>query len=200
MTTMRPRAGWVVAGIGLLAMVGLATLAALFSAGEGDRQALSGEVRIVESQMARFDRQVHAAVLDPGTELGDVDVGLCLELADAVDVAPGHSVVLYDPAGTVIGEGTLGQPEQSIDESRPAYADHVVCRLPFRVGEVQRTDAVRIDIGSRTRATYDTASLDESRLVRGAGTGFVGRGPTRVSRLWNMPCYVRPPERVESGF
>ena len=62
--------------------------------------------------------------------------------------------------GSVIGEGTLGEPERSIDESRPAYADTVVCRLPFRVGDVRRTDAVRIDIGSHTRATYDTAALD----------------------------------------
>ncbi len=159
MTTMRPRVGWVLAGIGLLAIASLATLAALLAAGEGGRQELSGEVRIVESQMARFDRQVHADTADATPSPGNVDNALCLELAHAVDVAPGHAVVLYDLAGKVIGEGTLGEPERSIDESRPAYADTIVCRLLFRVGDVRPTDAVRIDIGSRTRATYDSAAL-----------------------------------------
>jgi hypothetical protein len=160
MAMLRSRAGLVVAGIGLVAMVGFATLAVLFATGEIGGRTLSGEVRIVESQTARFDRQVHANVVDARPERGNVDVGLCLELADAVDVAPGHAIVLYDDGGSVIGHGTLGQPEPAIDETRPASAGTVVCQLPFRVGDVRRTDSVRVEIGSHARATYDTAALD----------------------------------------
>ena len=160
MTTMRPRVGWVLAGIGLLAVAGLATVAVLFGTGEIGGRTLMGEIRIVESQTARFDRQVHANVVDTRPEPGRVDAVLCLNLAGAVDVAPGHPIVLYDAGGSEIGQGTLGQPEPSIDETRSPYADTVVCRLPFRVGDVRRTDAIRIDIGSLTRATFDIAALD----------------------------------------
>jgi hypothetical protein len=159
MTVLRTRAGLVFAVIGLVAMVGLATLVVLFETGQIGGQTLRGEVRIVESQTARFDRQVHADVVYAPEPRG-VDVDLCLELGDAVGVAPGHPIVLYDDGGSVIGQGTLGQPEPAIDESRPAYADHVVCRLPFHVGDVRRTEAVRLAIGSQTRASYNVAALD----------------------------------------
>lgn len=160
MAMLRSRAGLVVAGIGLAAMVGLGTLAALFATGQIAGRTLSGEVRIVESQTARFDRQVHASVADTRPAPGNVDVRLCLQLGAAVDAAPGQSIVIYDVGGSVIGRGTLGQPEQSFDQARPANASHVVCRLPFRIGDVRRTDAVRIELGSHTRATYDTDALD----------------------------------------
>lgn len=160
MAMLRSRAGLVVAGIGLVAMIGLATLAVLFATGQIAGRTLSGEVRIVESQTARFDRQVHASVAETRPAPGNVDIRLCLQLGAVVDAAPGHSIVIYDGSGSVIGRGTLGQPEPSIDQPRPAYASHVACRLPFRIGDVQRTDAVRIEIGSHTRATYDTEALD----------------------------------------
>jgi hypothetical protein len=147
--------------IGPMVMVGLATLAILFATGELGGRTLSGEVRIVESQTARFDRQVHAGMVDALPEPGNVDARLCLKLAAARDAAPGHSIVLYDGGGSVIGQGTLGPPGQSIDESRPAHAGDVVCRLEFQIGDVRRTDVVRIELGSRTRATYDAEALDQ---------------------------------------
>ena len=127
--------------------------------GRTGARALDGEVQIVESQLAKFDRELHASMAGAnGPAKGDA--GLCLELARRLDVAPGHHVVLTDQAGSVIGESSLGPAELVTEGPSGAGDDVIVCRLPFRVDDIRPTGAVTIAIGTQQRATFRGDELE----------------------------------------
>ena len=161
MATIRLHARLVAAGLGLAAIVGLA-VAMSFATGDIDARTLTGEFTITESQVARFDREVHDALARATPDPLESDLGLCLQLAKAVDVAAGQPVLVYDEAGSIIGQGALGRAESVTDARREPSDAFTVCQLRFRVDEIRPSRTVTIAIGSR-RTTYRTEQLDAQR-------------------------------------
>jgi hypothetical protein len=148
--------------LGLVAVlvVGMAIITALFATGEIGGRRLKGEILIVESQVARFDREVHASLAGATTPSKPEDPALCHSLADEVDVSPHAPVVLYDERGFVLARGMLGDAQFSTTDSTPDYVDVEVCRLSFSVGDLRPSRSVTVEIGSQLRGTFETADLD----------------------------------------
>ena len=153
MSSIRPRDRDVTVALSLLVLTGAAAVASLVATGQIGGRQIVGEVRIIESQVARFDRQVHAA-LGAGTQsFEEGDRGLCLGLAAAQQVAPGGEVVLYDERGSVIGRGALGGARVASVAAESA-SDSQVCAFEFSIPDVRRTDSLVVEVGGTRRATY----------------------------------------------
>jgi hypothetical protein len=146
-------------GFGLVAVVGIAALAALWATGKIGGGQLSGEITILESQRARFDREVHGSLAGPTLRPGDRDTSLCLKLAAAQGIQPGGPVVLYDEMGSVIAEGALGRAPSEAT-SRQESEDIPVCAFRFLVDDIRKTETVTLEIGGARRATYQRDELD----------------------------------------
>ena len=138
----------------IAALLALAMLCAVLLPAWYEARTLNGEITIMENEVARFDREVHSALAGykPGPREGDLS--LCLQLANAVDVAAGQPVVVYDEGGSVIGQGALGRAESVTDARREPSDAFTVCRLPFRVDEIRASGAVTIKIGARQSTLY----------------------------------------------
>jgi hypothetical protein len=152
----------VAAGLGLVAVIGVAVVGALFATGEISGRQISGEVVIVESQLARLDREVHAGLAGASLTPGDGDTGLCLELAAAEDVAPGDPVVVYDAGGVVIGRGALGGAHPETGGHEPS-GNVQVCVFRFYIDDIRPTDSVAIEISGTRRATYSASEFKDHR-------------------------------------
>ena len=127
----------------------------------GGREIL-GRVVIIESQLARFDRHVHAG-LGAGTfDPWDGDRGLCQELAAAEEIGPGDPVVLYDEGGFVIGRGALG-PAATEPMSDESSGDAPVCAFGFHIGDIRPTESVAVEINGTRRATYRASDFGDRR-------------------------------------
>ena len=121
-----------------------------------------GRVVIIESQLARFDRHVHAG-LGAGTfDPWDGDRGLCQELAAAEEIGPGDPVALYDEGGFVIGRGALG-PAATEPMSDESSGDAPVCAFGFHIGDIRPTESVAVEINGTRRATYRASDFGDSR-------------------------------------
>jgi hypothetical protein len=146
-------------GLVALLVVGMVIVTALFATGEIGGRQLKGEVLIVESQIARFDREVHANLAGATTSNAE-DPSLCLALGDEVDVAPHDPIVLYDERGFVLARGMLGAAQFHAPSPTPDVADVKVCRMSFYVDDIRRSRSVTVEIGSQLRATFESADLD----------------------------------------
>ncbi len=179
MAMFRSNTGSFAVGIGLAALVGLVVVALVVLTGGTGARALDGEVQIVESQLAKFDRELHASMAGATRTQAKGDAGLCLELARRLDVAPGHPVVLTDQAGSVIGESSLGPAELATEGPSGAGDDVIVCRLPFRVDDIRPTGAVTIAIGDAATSDIPRRRARSTKLARGVAARVVAAPATQ---------------------
>jgi hypothetical protein len=157
MATPRVDARLLARAIGLL-LIGI-VFATLLSAEEAQVRTLKGEFTIFESQVARFDREVHDALARPTPDPLESDLGLCLRLSKALDVAAGQAVVVYNEAGFVIGQRLVGHPA-SVNVARREPDDaFTICRMRFRVDEIRPSRTMTIVVGDR-RTTLRATELE----------------------------------------
>jgi hypothetical protein len=164
MALLRSRTRNLAAGFGLVALVAVAAVGALFATGEIGGRQVTGTVVIMESQLARFDREVHARLADATRDPRPGETGLCLELAAAEGIAPGSPVVLYDEGNFVIGRGALGRARMETPRREP-YEDIQVCVFRFYIDDIRNTESVAVDIGGTRRATYDASAFNGRHWV-----------------------------------
>ena len=93
--------------IGALVVVGGAILVGRIIISPPATQPLHGVVTLVESEIAKFDRDVH----DPQPSAPDASRARCTALGIDAVIAPGAEIVMYDEEGAVLGRGALGDVE-----------------------------------------------------------------------------------------
>jgi hypothetical protein len=154
------RVSTVAAVAGAIVLIGLAVLAGELVTAEPATRTLAGMVTLVESEFAKFDRDVH-----DGLELGPIPATeaprlRCAAMGTDALVLPGQPVVMYDEDGEVLGRGLLGQADPVPVVDPETGRTSMSCRLPFEVTAVDRKGNVTLEIGSRARRTYTSQELE----------------------------------------
>lgn len=149
----------VVAVIGAIALFGVAVLAGVLVTAQPGTRSLAGVVTLVESEMAKFDRDVREGLAARSIPATDAERLRCAAMGTDAFVSPGQAVVMYDEEGTVLGRGLLGEavPIPVLDPQSGRTS--MSCRLPFEITAVERKGNVTFEIGSRDRRTYTSREL-----------------------------------------
>jgi hypothetical protein len=147
------RAPSIVAVVGALVLIASGVLVALLITERSAPRTLSGTITWVDTQQARFDRDVHGWV-NPRTP--PPNESSCEAAMPAVALSPGQDVMVYDGSGAVIGHGALGTVLAPVPEaSTPGDRG---CGVSFAVS-VPRADGYTVEVGPH-RATYASRDLD----------------------------------------
>ena len=142
--------------VGALVVVGGAILLARIVISPPATEPLQGVVTLVESEIAKFDRDVHNS--QPSAP--DASRDRCTALGIDVVIAPGAEIVLYDEEGAVLGRGALGDIEPAEVKDPATGRSTMSCRLPFAIAAIPHDGNVTFGIGSLDRRTYTRAELD----------------------------------------
>jgi hypothetical protein len=142
--------------VGALVVVGGAILAGRIIISPPATQPLHGAVTLVESEIAKFDRDVH----DPQPLAPDASLARCTALGIDAVIAPGAEIVMYDEEGAVLGRGALGSVEPAEVTDPATGRTTMTCRLPFAIAAVPHDGNLTFGIGSLDRRTYTLSELD----------------------------------------
>jgi hypothetical protein len=152
---------------GAVVLVGLGVIAGLRFTAEPATRTIAGMITVVESEFAKFDRDVHDG-LDLGP-MSAVDAARvrCTAMGTDAHVLPGQPVVMFDEDGAELGRGQLGLalPVRVVDKEsgRPSMS----CQMPFKmeateIVAAERKGIVSLEIGSRGRRSYTLKDLESS--------------------------------------
>jgi len=154
------RVSSVAAICGAIVLVGLAMLAGVLVTAQPGTRTLAGVVTLVESEMAKFDRDVREGLAAKSIPPTDAERLRCAAMGNDAFVLPGQAVVMYDEEGTVLGRGLLGEAQPIPVLDPQSGRTSMSCRLPFEIAAVERKGIVTFEIGSRDRRTYTSRELE----------------------------------------
>jgi hypothetical protein len=155
-----PRASLLVSVAGSIVLVGLAVFAGVLVTSQPETRTLAGVVTLLESEMAKFDRDVREGPADRSIPAAEAERRRCASIATEALVLPGQTIVLFDEEGRVLGRGLLGQVEPVRRADPTSGRPSMSCRLPFRIDAFEHAGNVKVEIGSRVGRTYTARELD----------------------------------------